>query len=146
MKLFGVILLAGLISLIAGFGATLAGSALLPCYSDKAGCGMGDAYRIFFVPVYVLVGMIGFGISAPGKARERPLMLTMFTLILVSVFLVLFAVASDLSNGKSTTGASLFEMAQVSSAFWIVIVVQWWVIRSYLRRRETAQPAALPGY
>jgi hypothetical protein len=141
MKLFGVILLAGLISFIVGFGVTIAGSALLPCYSDKAGCGMGDAYRIFFVPVYVLAGMIGFGISAPGKARERPLKLTMMTLILASVFLGLFAVASDVSKGRSTSIAGLLEMIQLMSAFWVVIVVQWWVIRRYLRRRGTAVQA-----
>ncbi len=141
MKVFGVILLAGLISFIVGFGVTLAGSALLPCYSDKAGCGMGDAYRIFFVPIYVVIGMIGFGISAPGKARERPLKLTMFTLILVPVFLVLFAVAADISKGRSTFGAGMLEMLQIMSAFWVVIIVQWWVIRNYLRRRGTAVQA-----
>ena len=142
MKLFGVICLAGLLSLIVGIGVTLVGSALLPCYGDKAGCGLGDAYRIFFVPIYVLVGMIGFGISAAGKNRERPLWLTMLTLILASVFLGLFAVASDVSHGRSATGAGLVEMFQIFSAFWTVIVLQWLTIRNYLRRRDSTQVIA----
>jgi hypothetical protein len=77
MKLFGMVLLAGFISLICGVAVTSAASSIMPCYSDKAGCGMGEAYRLLFVPGYVLLAMIGFGIAAPGKHRERALKLAM---------------------------------------------------------------------
>ena len=142
MKLFGVICLAGLLSLIVGIGVTAAGSAIAPCYSDKAGCGMGEAYRLFVVPVYALVAMIAFWISAAGKNRERPLWLTLITLALVAVFLFLFAIGSDLSSGRSTTMSDVSEALQAAVSYWVVIFVQWRLIRDYLRRRDNAQEAA----
>ena len=69
MNSLGVVLLAGLLSLIVGIGVTIALNAIAPCYSDKAGCGMAEAYRLFFVPGFALLGMIAFGISAVGKKR-----------------------------------------------------------------------------
>ena len=139
MKLFGVILLAGLLSLIVGIGVTAAGSAIAPCYSDNAGCGMGEAYRLFFVPVYVIVAMIAFGISSAGKNRERPLWLTFITLALVAVFLFLFAIGADMTSGRSTTMSDVSDALQAAVSYWAVIVVQWRLIRDYLRRREAEQ-------
>lgn len=142
MKLFGVIILAGIVSLFAGLAATIAGSALLPCYSDKAGCGMGDAYRIFFVPLYVIAAMIAFGISAPGVARARPVKLAMITLLLAAGFLCLFGIISDFASGRSVTGASIFEMLQIVSAFAAVVLVQWLMVSNYVQRRDSAQKGA----
>ena len=142
MKLFGVIILAGVISLFAGLAATIAGSALLPCYSDKAGCGMGDAYRIFFVPLYAIAGMIAFGISAPGVARVRAVKLAMITLLLAAVFLCLFAIISDLSSRGSVANATIFEMLQIVSAFAVVILTQWLMVNNYVQRRDSAQKGA----
>lgn len=142
MKLVGVIILAGIVSLFAGLAATIAGSALLPCYSDKAGCGMGDAYRVFFVPLYVIAGMIAFGIAAPGVGRERAVKLAMFTVLLAGVFLCLFAIISDLTSGRSLTGGTIFEMLQIMSAFAVVILAQWVMIGNYVRRRDAAREGA----
>ena len=142
MKLFGAILLAGVISLFAGLVITIAASFVFPCGSDKAGCGMGDAYRLFFVPVYAIAGMIAFGISAPGKSRERPLKLTMLTLVLVSVFLAVFAIGSDLDNGRPVRLGTLLELLQMLLPFWAVVLVQWRIIRGVVLERETAQAAS----
>jgi len=142
MRLFGVILLAGLLSLIVGIGVTIAINVIAPCYSDKAGCGMAEAYRFFFVPGFALLGMVAFGISAAGKNRERPLWLTLITLCLVPVFLFLFAVGSDLSSGRTTSKGDLSDSFLAALAFWSVIFVQWRLIRDFLRRREAAVQAA----
>ncbi len=142
MKLFGAIILAGVISFFAGLIVTLIGSWIIPCGSDKAGCGMGDAYRLFFVPVYTIAGMIAFGISAPGKSRERPLKLTMLTLVLVSVFLAVFAIGSDLDNGRPVRLGTLLELLQMLLPFWAVVLVQWRIIRGFVLERETAQAAS----
>lgn len=142
MRLFGVILLAGLLSLIVGIGITIAINAVAPCYSDKAGCGMAEAYRLFFVPGFAVLGMVAFGISAAGKKRERPLWLTLITLCLVPVFLFLFAVGSDLSSGRTTSKGDLSDSFLAALAYWSVILVQWRVIRDFLRRREAASQAA----
>ena len=142
MRLFGVVLLAGLLSLIVGVGATIVLNAIAPCYSDKAGCGMAEAYRFFFVPGFALLGMIAFGISAAGKTRERPLWLTLITLFLVPVFLFVLAVGSDLSSGRTTSKSDMSDSLLAALAFWSVILVQWRVIRDFLRRREAALQAA----
>ncbi|MES2750350.1 MAG: hypothetical protein V4661_03155 [Pseudomonadota bacterium] len=136
MKLFGFILLAGLLSLIVGIGVTIALNAIAPCYSDKAGCGMSEAYRLFFVPGFALLGVVAFGISAAGKNRERPLWLTLMTLCLVPVFLFLFAVGADVSSGRTTSKGDLSDSLLAALAFWSVVLVQWRVIRDFLRRRE----------
>jgi len=141
MKLFGVVLLAGLLSLIVGVGVTIGLNAIAPCFSDKAGCGMAEAYRFFFVPGFVLLAMIAFGISAAGKGRERPLWLTLMTLALVPVFLFLLAVGSDLSSGRTTSKSDMSDSLLAALAFWSVILVQWRVIRDFLRRREAASQA-----
>ena len=142
MRLFGVVLLAGLLSLIIGVGATIVLNAIAPCYSDKAGCGMAEAYRFFFVLGFALLGMIAFGISAAGKTRERPLWLTLITLCLVPVFLFVLAVGSDLSSGRTTSKSDMSDSLLAALAFWSVILVQWRVIRDFLRRREAALQAA----
>jgi hypothetical protein len=142
MRLFGVVLLAGLLSLIVGVGATIVLNAIAPCYSDKAGCGMAEAYRFFFVPGFALLGMIAFGVSAVGKTRERPLWLTLITLCLVPVFLFVLAVGSDLSSGRTTSKSDMSDSLLAALAFWSVILVQWRVIRDFLRRREAALQAA----
>lgn len=142
MRLFGVVLLAGLLSLIVGVGVTIALNAVAPCYSDKAGCGMAEAYRFFFVLGFVLLGMVVFGISAVGKTRERPLWLTLITLCLVPVFLFLFAVGSDLSSGRTTSQSDISDSLLVALAYLSVIFVQWRLIRDFLRRREASLQAA----
>lgn len=142
MRLFGVVLLAGLLSLIVGVGVTIALNAMAPCYSDKAGCGMAEAYRFFFVPGFALLGMVAFGISAAGKSRERPLWLTLITLLLVPVFLFLFAVGSDLSSGRTTSKGDIAVSLLAALAYLSVIFVQWRIIRDFLRRREAAPQAA----
>ncbi len=142
MKLFGVILLAGLLSLIVGIGVTIALNAIAPCYSDKAGCGMSEAYRLFFVPGFVILAMVAFGISAAGKNRERSLWLTMITLLLVPIFLFLLAVGSDLSSGRTTSKSDFSDSTQAALSYWAVVLVQWRLIRDFLRRREAAVQAS----
>ncbi|HEX7884059.1 MAG TPA: hypothetical protein VF499_15140, partial [Afipia sp.] len=96
----------------------------------------------FFVPGFALLGIIAFGISAAGKTRERPLWLTLITLCLVPVFLFVLAVGSDLSSGRTTSKSDMSDSLLAALAFWSVILVQWRVIRDFLRRREAALQAA----
>jgi len=142
MRLFAIILLAWLLSLFAGIAATITGSALFPCSSDPAGCGMGDAYRVFAVPIFVLIGMIAFGISAPGKNRERAVRITMKVLLLVPVFLIAFGLIADASSGRSTRSSDIVEGLQLAVPFSGVILMQWFVVRHFLRRREQERALA----
>jgi hypothetical protein len=142
MRLFLIILLAGLLSAFSGLTVTIAGSALIACSSDPAGCGMGEAYRIFAVPVYIVIGMIAFGISAPGSNREPTVRMTMKVLLLVPFFLIAFGVASDLSAGKTIRWDNLIEALQLAAPFWAVVCTQWFFVRDFLRRRERERVAA----
>lgn len=142
MRLFLIILLAGLLSVFAGIAVTIAGSAVVPCSSDPAGCGMGEAYRIFAVPAYVLIGMIAFGISAPGQDRERRVRITMKVLMLIPIFLIAFGLAADGSAGKTTRGSDILEALQLAAPFWGIVFAQWFVVRDFLRRREQERAAA----
>jgi peptidoglycan/LPS O-acetylase OafA/YrhL len=116
-----------------GIALTAFLSAVLPCYSDKAGCGLGEAYRLFFVPVEVLVGMIVFSLSAFGKNRERPVKLTMLTLVMAMALLMLFAWGSDITSGNFSL-KGVVETVEVLAVVIAVIIVQWLVIRAHLRR------------
>ncbi|MGL4264662.1 MAG: hypothetical protein ACRCTX_23835, partial [Afipia sp.] len=91
---------------------------------------------------FALLGMVAFGISAAGKSRERPLWLTLITLLLVPVFLFLFAVGSDLSSGRTTSKGDIADSLLAALAYLSVIFVQWRIIRDFLRRREAAPQAA----
>jgi O-antigen ligase len=141
MKLFGMVLLAGFISLICGVAVTSAASSIMPCYSDKAGCGMGEAYRLLVVPGYALFAMIGFGIAAPGKYRERALKLAMLVLVLVAVFVIALGMASDANSGRSPNAGDLIDAVQMSVSYWVVVIVQWLMLRRYLRLREAEREA-----
>jgi hypothetical protein len=142
MRLFAVILLASLLSLFAGLAVTIAGSAVVPCSSDPAGCGMGEAYRVFAVPVYVLVAMIAVSLSAPGRNRERALRVVMKVLMLVPVFLIVFGFVADGSAGRSTPMSDVREALQLAAPFWGVVLMQWFVVRDFLRRREQERAPA----
>lgn len=141
MRLFVVILLGGLLSLFAGITFTIAGSAVFPCGSDPAGCGMAEAYRLFAVPVFVAIGMIVFGIAAPGQGRERAIRIAMKVLLLVPVFLIAFGFVADASAGKATRVADVLDALQLAIPFWAVVVMQWYVVRDFLRRREQERVA-----
>jgi len=144
MRLLVIVLLAGLLSLFAGLAATIAGSALIPCSSDPAGCGLGEAYRVFGVPIYVLIAMATFGLAAAGKNRQGAVRVAMKVLLLVPLFLIVFSIIADLSAGKPLRSSDMREALQAAVPVWAVILVQWFVVRDFLRRRAQ-EPSAAPG-
>lgn len=143
MRLVLAIVIAILVSAIAGALATVVGSALIACRSDAAGCGMGGAYRILFVPVEAIAVVIVLTISAVGQNRERALRMTMKVLMLVPVLLVSFGILSDLSSGRATRADDVIEALQLAVPFWIVVLVQWVILRG-VKRREQTMEASLP--
>jgi hypothetical protein len=145
MRLVVIVLLAGLLSLFAGLAVTIAGSAVIPCSSDPAGCGMGEAYRVFGVPVYALIAMATFGLSAAGKNREGAVRIAMKVLLLVPLFLIAFSIVADLSAGKPLRSSDMLEALQAAAPVWAVILTQWFVVRDFLRRRAQEPPSAPAG-
>jgi hypothetical protein len=102
---------------------------------------MGEAYRVFILPLCVVIGMIAFGVSAPGNSRERAVRMTMKVLMLVPVFLIAFGLAADFVEGKMPRSADVLEALQLAVPFWAVVVTQWLVVRGFLRRRELERAA-----
>ncbi len=84
--------------------------------------------------------MIGFGIAAPGKHRERALKLAMLVLVLVAVFVIALGMASDANSGRSPNAGDLIDAVQMSVSYWVVVIVQWLMLR-YLRLREAEREA-----
>lgn len=134
-----MILLAGILSAALGIGATFATSQWLPSYDDAAGRGLGEVFRVVFAIVYAIVGMIAFGIAAPGVNRERPLKITMLVLLGLPLAVALVGSAADLSRlfGWYEIKKAFFSILQIVIPLWCVVLTQWVVVRTYLRRRLT---------
>ena len=143
MRLLVIVLLAGLLSLFAGLAATIAGSALIPCSSDPAGCGLGEAYRVFGVPL-CLDRHGHFWPRRCRKNRQGAVRVAMKVLLLVPLFLIVFSIIADLSAGKPLRSSDMREALQAAVPVWAVILVQWFVVRDFLRRRAQ-EPSAAPG-
>ena len=134
MRLLLIIILASLLSAAGGFAAWYAASAWLPNYDDAAGRGLGEVYRLFFTAAYVLIAMIAFGIVAPGDARERPVNITLAVLLLLPF---LIDVAGCVQNGGSLdVPKEFFSSLQMFLPLWTVVVVQWLVVRCYIRANK----------
>jgi len=129
-----IIVSAGVVSAAAGFAAWYATSAWLPSYDDAAGRGLGEVYRLFMAAAYVLIAMAAFGIAAPGVARERPLKITMLLLI-VAPFLIDVAGCVQNAGGRLDVAKEFFGALQMFVPLWAIVVVQWLVVRWYIRRR-----------
>lgn len=133
MRLFGVILLAGLLSAVAAFAVTVAGIQIFACRSDAAGCGMAMAYQVLIVPVYAIVAMVAFGIAFTN--RLLAIAVTAAALVCLTVLLFVFGLASDVSSGRQTQASDVADLLQLLVPFWAAVAVQWFVIRFYLQRR-----------
>lgn len=135
MKLLGIFVLAVVVSLAAGLAITALGSAIVPCGNDKAGCGLGDAYRLVFVPGYVVLALIVFAIAAAGQWREHAVRYAMIGLAVLPPLFLVFAVGADQNSGRATKLSDLLEWLQVAVAFWTVIAAQGTIVEYYLRHR-----------
>lgn len=141
MKLFGVILVAGLLSLIVGFGIMLASEGLAPCRSDKAGCGLSSAYQVFLVPVETVVVAIVMGLALLSARRLNAIRRMALTLILVPVFMLVLGLASDFYQGRSTQLADILSLVQTALPFCSIVLVQWLLLRGFVLQTEQRQSA-----
>jgi hypothetical protein len=141
MRLFLMIVLAGLVSIAIGVGAVVVTSQL-PTNDDAAGRGLGEVFRVLFVPAYAVVAMIAFGISAPGQRREHALKVTMIVLCLLPFAVVLFGCMQDVTGRLYRLRGEFFSGAQIVIPLWLVVLAQWLVLRWHLRRPDHASTLA----
>jgi energy-converting hydrogenase Eha subunit A len=132
MRLFLMILLAGLLSAAAGIGATIATSQWLPSYDDAAGRGLGEVFRLAFALVYTLVSMIALGMSS--RDRTAPTK-TMWVLLALPLAVIAIGSASDLSRlfGWYEIKKAFWSSLQIVIPLWCVVLTQWIVMRLYMR-------------
>ena len=139
MRSAGVFILAFVASAIAGMLAYAAVS-LLPDWDDAAGRGLGEASRALLTVVYVILGIILYGIAAWRRDRARHLRRTLLILLLAPF---LIAVLGAIDNGvhhidwlREAVGS-----VQMFVPLWIVALVQWLILHIYLSPRTAVAPA-----
>jgi hypothetical protein len=138
MKLVAVFLLAVVVSLAAGLAITALASAVIPCGNDKAGCGLGEAYRLVFVPFFAVLALIVFAIAAALRSQSRAVRMAMMGLFALPLLYLVFAVGADQNSGRSTKLADVIEWFQVAVAFCTVVAVQGGIVDYYLRHRASS--------
>jgi hypothetical protein len=141
MRLAGVLILAFVAAAVAGALAYAAVS-LLPDWDDAAGRGLGDAFRALLISVYLILGMLLFGLALCRSDRERHLKCALSILLLAPLLVVVLGVVNNGIDSihwlKEAVGA-----VQMFVPLWAVTLVQWVILHRYLSRR--ASPAEAPA-
>jgi cell division protein FtsW (lipid II flippase) len=141
MRLAGFLILAFVAAAFAGALAYAAVS-LLPDWDDAAGRGLGDAFRALLIAVYLILGMLLFGLALWRSDRERHLKRALSILLLAPLLVVVLGVVNNGVHGihwlRETVGA-----LQMFVPLWAVTLVQWLILHRYLSRR--AAPSEAPA-
>jgi hypothetical protein len=133
MRSAGVFILAFVASAIAGMLASAAVS-LLPDWDDAAGRGLGEAFRALSIAAYVILGILLYGFAAWRRDRERHLNRAL-RILLLAPFLI--AVLGAIDNGIHHIDwlREIVGMVQMFTPLWIVALVQWLILHTYLSRQ-----------
>jgi hypothetical protein len=128
MRLVLTIVVAGVVSAIAGLGAWYATSFWLPSWDDPAGRGLGEALRLFGVAVYALICMIVYGIASARGRRECAVRNALYALLLAPLLILVLGIVQS-GVGRFDPVRDLVEAMQTFAPLWAVALVQWVVIR-----------------
>ena len=133
------VILAFVTSAIAG-ALAFAAVSLLPDWDDAAGRGLGEAFRVLLIAVYVILSILLFGLALWRKDREHHLKRALSILLLAPLLVVVLGVVNNGFYGihwlREAVGA-----VQMFVPLWAVALVQWLILHSYLSRRTTAAEA-----
>ena len=140
MRLAGFLILAFVASAFAGALADAAVS-LPPDWDDVAGGGLGEAFRALLIAVYLILGILLFGVALWRSDRERHLKRALSILLLAPLLVVILGVVNNGIYGihwlREAIGA-----VQMFVPLWAVVLVQWLILHRYLPRRATPAEAA----
>jgi uncharacterized membrane protein len=141
MRLAGVLILAFVAAAVAG-AIGFAAVSLLPDWDDAAGRGLGDAFRGLLIAVYLIMGMLLFGLALWRSDRERHLKRARSILLLAPLLVVVLGIVNNGVSGihwlREAVGA-----LQMFVPLWAVTLVQWLILHRYLSQRAT--PAEAPA-
>jgi hypothetical protein len=140
MRLAGVFILAFVASAIAGAIAYAAVS-FLPNWDDAAGRGLGEAFRVLLTAIYVMLGIILYGLAVWRRDRERRLKRALYILLLVPFLVVVLGL---IDNGAHRIDwlREIVGMVQMFVPLWSVALAQWLILHIYLSRQTTLAKAA----
>jgi hypothetical protein len=133
MRSAGVFILAFIASAVAGMLAFAAVS-LLPDWDDAAGRGLGEAFRVLLTAAYVILSIILYGFAAWRRDRARHLKRALRILFLAPFLIVVLGV---IDNGMHHIDwlREAVGMVQMFVPLWIVALVQWLILHTYLSRQ-----------
>jgi hypothetical protein len=140
MRSAGVFVLAFFASALAGmlaFGAV----AFLPDWDDAAGRGLGEAFLALLIAVYVILGVVLYGLAARHGNRERRMKRALATLLLIPFLIVILGV---IDNGIRQINwlREAVGMVQMFTPLWTVALVQWLILHIGLLRPVASAKAA----
>ena len=141
MRLAGFLILAFVASAIAG-ALAFAAVSLLPDWDDPAGRGLGEAFRALLIAVYLILGIVLFGLALWSSDRERHLKRALSILLLAPLLVVLLGVFNNGIHGIHWQREAV-DAVQMFVPLWAVALVQWLILHRYLSRR--ARPAEAPA-
>src|ERR1700733_4290075 len=98
MRLAAVLILGFVASAFAG-ALAFAAVSLLPDWDDAAGRGLGEAFRALLIAVYLILGIVLFGLALWSSDRERHLKRALSILLLAPLLVVLLGVFNNGIHG-----------------------------------------------
>jgi hypothetical protein len=140
MRSAGVFILAFVASAAAGLLA-YAAVWLLPDWDDPAGRGLGEASRALLTLVYVVLGMVLYGIATWRRDRERHLKRALYVLLLVPFLIVVLGFVDNGIHHINWPRESV-GVVQMFAPLWSVALVQWLILHIYFSRRTLFAKAA----
>jgi hypothetical protein len=139
MRLAGMLILAFVASAMAGTLA-YAAVALLPDWDDAAGRGLGDAFRVLLIAVYLILSIFLFGLALWRTDQERHLKRARSILLLAPLLVVVLGVVNNGIYGISWLREAVGAV-QMFVPLWAVALVQWLILHHYLSRQTTLAEA-----
>jgi hypothetical protein len=131
MRLFLIVLLAGALSAAAAFAVVYLATHGLPRFDDAASIGMGEVFGIIGTSMYAPVAMTVFGATLWRGGRERGIAIAALALLAPIALILLIGMA----GGGRFSMRELQGMLQFVVPLALVVVLQWLVLRTYLRRQ-----------
>jgi hypothetical membrane protein len=139
MRLAGFLILAFVASAFAGALAYAAVS-LLPDWDDAAGRGLGEAFRALLIAVYLILGLLLFGLALCRNDRKHHLKRALSILLLAPLLVVVLGVFNNGIHGIHWLREAIGGV-QMFVPLWAVVLVQWLILHNYLSRQATLAEA-----
>ncbi len=141
MRVFGLILLAGLISALVAEAANYAVTYWAPCQGEGLACTMDGIVGSIASLAMVVIAMVAFGAVMFWKPRPAALLVVLAALFLPVGFLLTITLQEIvvLRDGWSFYWREVQKLLQIVAAPALVAVVQWLIFRAYVARASLAR-------